>query len=64
VTTRPAPPIGAEEVSPECAVARAHGPANLHDQCSQTDIPLPHATGILLQARCRCACHRPQKVRK
>ncbi|MBX9394880.1 hypothetical protein K4749_15040 [Streptomyces sp. TRM72054] len=30
----------------------------LHSHCRQTeDIPLPGATGILLQPRCGCACH-------
>lgn len=65
--TRP-PDTDPSTLSPECAVAREHGPEELHGQCRQTeDIPLPHSTGIVLVARCRCGCHpwaRRRKVRK
>lgn len=46
-------------MSAECAVALRAEYAGMHAKCRQTkDIPLPHSTGILLQARCRCSCHR------
>lgn len=45
-------------MSAECAVALRPEYKGMHARCRQTeDIPLPHSTGILLQARCRCACH-------
>lgn len=47
------------DMSPECAVGTKRGYGYLHDQCRQTeDIPLPGASGILLQARCKCIHHR------
>lgn len=47
-----------DRMSPECTVARQPEYRGMHGRCRQTkDIPLPHSTGILLQARCRCACH-------
>ncbi len=44
--------------SPECMLAQRPAYEGLHSHCRQTeDIPLPGATGILLQPRCGCACH-------
>lgn len=49
----------APTLSDECTLAKQPGYAVMHIKCRQTeDIPLPHSTGILLQARCRCTCHR------
>ncbi|MDW4908981.1 hypothetical protein RB628_27495 [Streptomyces sp. ADMS] len=49
-----------DRMSAECAVALRPEYEGVHATCRQTeDIPLPHSTGILLQARCRCACHNP-----
>ena len=48
-----------ETLSTECTVATLPDYTDMHDRCRQTkDIPLHHSTGILLQARCRCTCHR------
>ncbi|MDX3520663.1 hypothetical protein [Streptomyces scabiei] len=58
-----APTASIGDLSPECALARRAGYDSLHDDCRQTDIPLPGAVGLLLQARCPCACHPPE-VRK
>lgn len=45
-------------MSAECTVALRPDCKGMHAKCRQTeDIPLPHSTGILLLARCRCACH-------
>ncbi|MFJ9114500.1 hypothetical protein ACIRJO_03010 [Streptomyces sp. NPDC102394] len=47
------------DLSAECALAQRPEYKDLHDQCRQAqDIPLPHATGILLVPRCGCSCHR------
>lgn len=46
-----------DHLSPECAVAQRPEYKDLHDDCRQDDIPLSGATGVLLQARCRCTCH-------
>lgn len=52
-------PTTADDVSAECAVGQRPGYEDVHGWCRQTeDVPLPHATGILLVHRCRCACHR------
>ena len=48
-----------DRMSAECAVALRPEYKGMHGWCRQTeDIPLPHSTGILLLARCRCVCHR------
>lgn len=48
-----------EARSVECTLALRPGYETVHEQCRQTeDVPLPHATGILLVARCGCSCHR------
>lgn len=51
----------ATETSPqsaECSLAQRPAYEGLHRECRQTkDIPLPGATGILLQQRCGCSCH-------
>lgn len=48
-----------ENLSTECRLAAREGYESTHDLCRQTeDIPLPHSTGILLQTRCPCACHK------
>lgn len=61
------PSTDVDRLSPECALAQQVGYGSLHADCRQDDIPLPGATGVLLQARCLCTCHsvnhRP-KVRK
>lgn len=47
-------------LSAECTVAKLPDYTDMHGRCRQTkDIPLHHSTGILLQARCTCTCHRP-----
>jgi hypothetical protein len=49
-----------DRMSAECTVALRPEYKGMHAKCRQTkDIPLPHSTGILLQARCWCRCHRP-----
>jgi hypothetical protein len=46
-------------VSVECALAAKPGYEDVHAWCRQDrDVPLPHSTGLLLVARCRCPCHR------
>ena len=46
-------------LSPECTLGQHSGYEHVHGWCRRTeDIPLPHATGILLVARCRCSCHQ------
>ncbi|WP_369251238.1 hypothetical protein [Streptomyces sp. R41] len=46
-------------LSAECTLARRPGYKDVHRECRQTkDVPLPHSNGILLVARCGCACHR------
>lgn len=46
-------------MSPECALAGRDGYEGLHKDCKQiADVPLPHSRGIVLVARCSCACHR------
>lgn len=50
-------------LSAECTVGKQPGYGYLHDQCRQTnDVPLPHSTGILLLARCRCICHQHRRA--
>jgi hypothetical protein len=50
--------------SAECTLAQRSEYKGLHGDCRQTkDIPLPHASGILLQHRCGCTCHRPNGPR-
>lgn len=59
--------IDTDQLSAECAVAKQYGPKELHGDCRQKDIPLPHSGGVLLQTQCLCPCHptgRPRKVRK
>lgn len=53
--TAPAPAMSAE-----CTVATATPDyETFHGKCRQADdIHLPHSTGIILVARCTCACHR------
>ncbi|GLW51569.1 hypothetical protein Stsp02_72300 [Streptomyces sp. NBRC 14336] len=54
MTAAEAPPL-----SPECTLAREPGYGAAHEECRRTDdIPLPHGSGILLQRRCGCVCHR------
>jgi len=49
-----------DRMSAECAVALRPEYKGMHARCRQTeDIPLSHGTGIILQHRCRCACHKP-----
>lgn len=49
----------ADQMSAECAVGLLPEYEDMHGRCRQTeDIPLSHGTGIILQHRCRCACHR------
>ncbi|MDX2542414.1 hypothetical protein ACOT81_19585 [Streptomyces sp. WI04-05B] len=49
-----------DRMSAECVVALRPEYKAMHAKCRQTeDIPLPHSSGILLQARCHCTCHRP-----
>ncbi|MEU3050299.1 hypothetical protein ABZ705_27970 [Streptomyces sp. NPDC006984] len=51
-------------LSPECAVAARPGYEDLHGQCRRTgDVPLPHATGLLLVHRCTCPCHGRDRER-
>ncbi|WP_435608458.1 hypothetical protein [Streptomyces sp. C10-9-1] len=51
-------------LSPECAVAARPGYEDLHGQCRRTgDVPLPHATGLLLVHRCTCPCHGGDRER-
>ena len=53
----------APTLSAECTVGKLPDYEYLHDKCRQTkDVPLPHSTGILLQARCRCVCHRYRRT--
>jgi hypothetical protein len=53
-----APVVEALPRSAECTLAQRPGYKGLHRDCRQTkDIPLPHASGILLQRRCGCTCH-------
>ncbi len=48
-----------QNLSVECTLGSQDGYQDVHDRCRQTrDVPLPHSTGILLVARCRCTCHR------
>lgn len=49
----------ADTLSAECTLGRQPGYETVHAMCRQTkDVPLPHATGILLVERCRCICHQ------
>ncbi|WP_055525064.1 hypothetical protein [Streptomyces graminilatus] len=49
-------------LSAECTVALRPEYTHMHGWCRQTeDIPLPHSTGILLIARCRCTCHQGER---
>ncbi len=51
-----APDTGA--LSAACAVAQRPGYEDVHRECRMTeDVPLPHATGIVLAHRCTCSCH-------
>ncbi len=53
------PPEAEGAMSPECALAGRDGYEGLHKDCKQiADVPLPHSRGIVLVARCSCACHR------
>jgi hypothetical protein len=46
-------------LSTECTLARRPGYEDVHAQCRQlSDVPLPHAAGVLLVPRCHCSCHR------
>ncbi|WP_405773124.1 hypothetical protein [Streptomyces sp. NBC_01538] len=47
-------------LSAECTVGQLPDYTDMHDRCRQTkDLPVHHsAPRILLQRRCRCACHR------
>jgi hypothetical protein len=48
-------------LSPECTLARRPGYEKVHGWCRRTeDIPLPYSNGIVLVARCCCACHQQQ----
>ncbi|MEW2117317.1 hypothetical protein AB0945_19415 [Streptomyces sp. NPDC005474] len=52
------PPAAANALSAECTLAARPGYEPLHTSCRRTtDLPLPHAVGILLQPRCGCTCH-------
>ncbi|MFI7019856.1 hypothetical protein [Streptomyces sp. NPDC050164] len=54
-----APVTEAPPRSAECTLAQRPEYKGLHGACRQTeDVPLPHASGILLQRRCGCSCHR------
>lgn len=56
------PATEASSRSAECTLAGRPEYSQLHDDCRQTkDIPLPGTSGILLQQRCGCSCHIPQK---
>lgn len=50
-----------DRMSAECTVALRPEYKGMHARCRQTtDIPVDDSTPrILLQRRCRCACHRP-----
>lgn len=49
----------APTLSVECELAKRPDYKDVHNSCRQTkDIPLPHGSGILLQRRCGCTCHR------
>lgn len=46
-------------LSAECTLGQQPGYKDVHRECRQTeDVSLPHSNGILLVARCGCACHR------
>ena len=48
----------APNLSAECTVGNLPDYTDMHGRCRQTkDISLPHGTGVLYQARCRCTCH-------
>lgn len=49
-----------DTLSAECTVGKRPEYADMHDRCRQLDdIPVHHSTPrILLQLRCRCACHK------
>lgn len=50
------------QMSAECTVGNRPEYTDMHARCRQTnDIPLPHSTGILLQARCWCRCHQGEQ---
>ncbi|GAA3783911.1 hypothetical protein GCM10022403_018250 [Streptomyces coacervatus] len=53
-----APATEAPPLSAECKLAERPGYKDLHGNCHEKDIPLPHGGGILLQGRCGCYCHR------
>ncbi|WP_405643226.1 hypothetical protein [Streptomyces sp. NBC_00019] len=56
------PATEAPSLSAECTLAELPEYSELHGDCRQTkDIPLPGFSGILLQRRCLCSCHRPSK---
>ncbi|MFF3848065.1 hypothetical protein [Streptomyces sp. NPDC002328] len=49
----------ASALSAECTLAKKPGYGDVHAMCRRLDdVPLPHAAGILLVARCGCTCHR------
>ena len=51
-----------DRMSAECTVALRPEYRGMHAKCRQTeDIPMPHGTGILLQARCWCRCHEGER---
>ncbi len=54
-----APTGDTDMLSAECTVAKHPDYMDMHDRCRQTeDIPVHHsAPHVLLQHRCRCACH-------
>lgn len=55
-------PVADDMLSAECTVGKRPEYEGMHARCRQTkDIPLPHSTGILLAARCRCACHKESR---
>lgn len=59
-----APVAKAPPSSAECTLAQRPEHKELHGDCRQTrNIPLPHASGILLQRRCGCACHSYNRPR-
>lgn len=53
-----------DTMSAECEVAQRPDYRNLHGECRRTeDVPLPHATGIMLVHRCTCSCHGAGRAR-
>lgn len=56
-------PVTDDMLSAECTVGKRPEYRDMHDQCRQLkDIPVHHSTPrILLQLRCRCACHKESR---